>query len=483
MLTAARIDNMPQMAIQPVRPYRAQTLGAVAVMICVPALCIAAGQAGLLRLIFPVLALAVSAFLFWRSKPLYVGLVFWLWFLTPFLRRMADFQSGWQAQSAVLLAPYLAAGVSFITLLTSLRHLGKRQSLPYTCALVAVLYGFLVGVSRFPLFDVFRALLNWLVPIAFGYFLYHHRELYQEFRSAIEKAFLYGMLVTGAYGVYQFFTLPGWDKMWMLNVQMNSFGTPEAMEVRVFSTMNAPMIFAAVVAAGLLLLFCAKGKLRLLAAGCGFLALMLTMVRSGWLDLIAGFAFLAMRLDMRQRLRLALAAVACAVFLLASLQIPVIHSEVTTRIHSFSNANEDVSYSARIEGHESALRVLAQEPFGEGIGSTDAKHNTEGDDDIIGPDDSTVLKFLYELGWIGSLIYGVGLVTLTVQLARADHSDPFVMASKAIVIGLAAQCLLNSVVTGLLGFLVWTFAALSLAGAESIAGAVEQPDPLEFAAV
>lgn len=480
MLTA-RIGEIPQTAPAAGRTYRAQTFGALAVMICIPALCIAAGQAGLLRLTFPVLALVIGAFLFWRSKPLYVGLVFWLWFVTPFLRRMADFQSGWQAESAVLLAPYLAAGISLVTLLTSLRDLGNRRSLPYVCALVAIFYGFLIGVSRFPLFDVFRALLNWVIPVFFGYFLYQHRELYQEFRRVIEKAFLYGVLVMGAYGLYQFFTLPDWDKMWLLNVQLNSFGSAEPMEVRVFSTMNAPMIFAAAMATGLLLLFCVKGKLRLLAAGCGFLALMLTMVRSGWLDLVAGFAFLGLRLDMRQRFRLALAAVACAVCLFASLQLPVIHSEVTKRIDSFSNTSQDVSYSARVAGYESALRELSQEPFGEGIGSTDAKHNTEGDDDLIGPDDSTLLKFLYELGWIGSVIYGVGLVTLTIQLARADHSDAFVMASKAIVIGFVAQCLLNSVVTGLLGFLVWTFAAMSLAGADRTTDAVEMPEPRELA--
>lgn len=482
MLTA-RMGDIPRTADAPARTYRAQTFSALAVMVLIPALSIAAGQAGLLRVVFPALTLVIAIFLFWRSKPLYVGLVFWLWFVTPFLRRMADFQSGWQAQSAVLLAPYLAAGVSVFTLLTSLRDLGNRRSVPFVCALAAILYGFLVGVLRFPLFDTLRALLNWVIPVFFAYFLYQHRELYREFRSVIEKAFLYGVLVTGAYGIYQFFTLPDWDKMWLLNVQMNSFGAAAAKEVRVFSTMNAPMIFAAMMATGLLLLFCMKRRLRLLAAGCGFLALMLTMVRSGWIDLIAGFIFLGMKLDMRQRFRLVLAALACAVCLLASLQLPVIHHEVTKRIDSFSNTSQDVSYSARVAGYESALRVLSQEPFGEGIGSTDAKHNTEGDDDIIGPDDSTLLKSLYELGWMGTLIYGVGLVMLTIELARADHSDAFVLASKAIVIGLVAQCLLNSVVTGLLGFLLWTFAAMSLAAAGESANEAAAPELREFAAI
>jgi O-antigen ligase len=82
--------------------------------------------------------------------------------------------------------------------------------------------------------------------------------------------------------------------------------------------MNAPAVFAAVAAFGLLLLFNLKGKLRLLAFACGFLALILTMSRASWLTLVAGFVFLATRLELRQRFRLVLAAVACLLLLLDS---------------------------------------------------------------------------------------------------------------------------------------------------------------------
>jgi hypothetical protein len=443
--------------------YKAQTFGALLVMVAVPALCIAGNQAGVLRIVFPSLSLAIGGFLFWRSKPLYVGLVCWLWFVTPFLRRMADFQSGWSPSSAVLLAPYLVTGISAITLLTSLKEFAQRRSLPFVCALVAILYGTIIGLMRFPLFNVLQALLNWVVPVIFGFFIYQHRELYSEFRRVIERSFLFGILLTGAYGIYQFFTLPDWDRLWMLNVQMNSFGTVEALKVRVFSTMNAPAIFAAVTTCGLLLLFGLKGKLRLLAAACGFLALILTMSRASWLSLVAGFIFLALQLDMRQRLRLAIASVVCIVFLLASTQIPVVNDLVSQRIRTFSDPSQDVSYSARIEGHQQAFQQIAQEPFGEGLGSTDTEHGTEGDDDFIGPHDSTILEFLYSLGWIGSLIYAMGLGALGLQLLRSGRSDPFVLASKAIIIGFMAQCLLNSVMLGILGFMVWIFASMSLA--------------------
>jgi hypothetical protein len=302
--------------------------------------------------------------------------------------------------------------------------------------------------------------------VVFGLFIYENWQLYPDFRRVIERSFLYCLLLLGAYGIYQFFGLPEWDRMWMLNVQLNSFGEVDPMKTRAFSTMNAPAIFAAAMACGLLILSNMKGTLRLLAAACGFIALILTLSRASWLSLAAGIIYLIFRMEMRARMRLVLAISSCTVFLVLFAQIPGIDELVTRRVDTFSQPGQDDSLSARVEGHEQALRELAQEPWGEGVGSTDTLHNTEGDDDIIGPHDSTLLEFLYSLGWIGTFIYALGLGSLGLQLFRAGGKDPFVLSAQAILIGFMAQALLNSVFLGVLGFMGWTFASLSLAGAE-----------------
>jgi hypothetical protein len=467
MMTAALTDE--EVALAPIAqqpPPRMQIFAAFSVMFVIPALCIAGGQAGVLRITFPVLSMVVGGYLLWRWKPAYLELVLWLWFLTPFLSRMADFQSGWNPKSAVELAPYVTAALSGLPLLASLRSLGDRRALPYVCAIVAILYGLTLGLVSLPLFDVLRALLNWLVPVLFGLFVYQNRGQYPAFKRVVERSFLLGTLVTGAYGIYQYFVLPEWDRMWMLNVQLNSFGKIEAMAIRVFSTMNAPAIYAAVTVCGLLLLFNLKGKLRILAAACGFVGLMLTVSRASWLSLAAGAIYLTICSGMRQRARLAVAAFACTVFLFGIAQIPAVHDVLLQRFESFSDPTQDVSFSARVEGHEKAFRELGQEPYGEGVGSTDANHNTEGDDAIIGPHDSTILEFLYSLGWAGSLVYLMGLGSLGFQVMRTTNSDPIVISTKAILVGFAAQCLLNSVMIGVLGFMVWTFASMCLAAAD-----------------
>lgn len=456
---------------------RVQIFAAYGALIVIPAVCIVIGQAGVLRLAFPALSVAAGAFLLWRSKPAYVGMVMWLWFLTPFLSRMADYQSGWQQQSTVELAPYAAAGLAGLPLLASLRTLGDRRALPYVCALVAILYGFILGLVTLPLFNVLRAMLNWIVPVLFGLFIFQHRDLYPEFKRVMQRSFLFGTLICGLYGIYQFFALPEWDRMWMLNVQLNSFGAVEAMKVRVFSTMNAPAIYAAVTACGLLLLFNQNGKVRLLSAAAGFLGLMLTVSRSAWLSLVAGGIFLMMRAGTRQRIRLGIAVFACGVFLMGMTQVPVVQELLSQRVQSFSDPNQDVSFAARILGHQQAFQQLAGEPFGEGMGSTDTMHNTEGDDDIIGPHDSTILEFLYSLGWIGTLVYGLGIGSLVFQIVRNHETDPFVVSSKAILIGFVVQTLLNSVMIGILGFMVWTFASMSIAAADYARAQAEEPAP------
>jgi lysylphosphatidylglycerol synthetase-like protein (DUF2156 family) len=400
--------------------------------------------------------------------------VIWLWFVTPFLGRMSDFQAGWTPANPVELAPYVTAGIAGIPLLANLRCLSNRRTLPFVCALAAILYGLILGLTYLPLFNVLRALLNWIVPVIFGLFVYENRQLYPEFREVIEKSFLYGLLVTGAYGIYQFFVLPDWDRLWMLNVQIGAFGGVDAMKTRAFSTMNDPAIFAAVMASGLLLLLNLKGKLRLLSAACGFCGLILTLTRASWLSLGAGCIYLMFRLGMRARLRLALAAFTCIVCLVGIAQIPGVNQIVEDRIATLTQPGEDISFESRIEGHEQALRALAQEPWGEGVGSPDTLHTTTGNDAFIGPHDSTMLEFLYSLGWVGTLIYVFGLFKLGVQLLRVRCSDPFVVSAHAILIGFLAQCMLNTVMLGILGFMVWTFASMCLA-------AQDCPEPVEEA--
>ncbi|QYO62553.1 hypothetical protein [Leptolyngbya sp. 7M] len=58
------------------------------------ALCLATGLSQLLNLAFPAGALLVGVLLYIRYPILYNGFSWWMWFLTPFVRRLVDQKIG-----------------------------------------------------------------------------------------------------------------------------------------------------------------------------------------------------------------------------------------------------------------------------------------------------------------------------------------------------------------------------------------------------
>jgi len=73
------------------------------------ALALAARLGALLQYLFPVAAVLTAVLIERRSLTGYLSFVIWLWMLTPFVRRVADLQSGWHEPSLILLAPYGAS--------------------------------------------------------------------------------------------------------------------------------------------------------------------------------------------------------------------------------------------------------------------------------------------------------------------------------------------------------------------------------------
>src|SRR4028119_173132 len=77
-------------------------------LLLITALCLAAGLGKVLNIIFPAGSFAVGLFLYLRYPILYVGFTWWVFFLTPFVRRLIDVRIGFAEPRPVLLAPFLA---------------------------------------------------------------------------------------------------------------------------------------------------------------------------------------------------------------------------------------------------------------------------------------------------------------------------------------------------------------------------------------
>ena len=428
-------------------------------LVLITGLGILAGAGGILRLLFPLGATIVGGLLYVRYPLLYVGFTWWIWFLTPLVRRLIDQQGGWQDPSIVLLAPPLVTLISAITLLRHLPNAHRQEGLPFILCLASIVYGLLIGLIQNSVAGTLVALLNWLPPVLFSFHLFINWQEYLAYRQTIQRSFLWGVLVMGAYGVWQYLTAPDWDRFWLTNaVDTDVFGHPEPLGIRVWSTMNSPQPFAAVMMAGLILLLSNRGSLKFAATGVGYLSFLLTLARSGWLSWLAALLIYFPSLKSHLQVRLLATLMIMALVVVPLVSIEPIASEIAPRLESLSNTQEDGSYQARLDGYNQLLGEALGEGVGRGLG-------TVVESDRLGSQDSGILTLLFSLGWIGTLPYITGIFLIFFKLFQAAETglDTFASAARAIAFGIFAQMGLNVAMVGVVGMVLWGFLGIGLA--------------------
>ncbi len=436
------------------------------------ALCVLAGAGSILRLFFPVGAFVVGVFLYRRYPFLYLGFTWWLWFLTPWVRRLIDYRSGWVNPSTVLLAPYLA---TLVTLATFLRYLPKtyrQEGLPFVLSCTAVFYACIIGLvnSKFGVNSgviniistgfvstptgVLVSTLEWLTPILISFHLFVNWQYYPEYRQNMQRCFRWGVLVMAVYGVVQYLVAPEWDRFWIKNVIElggTSFGLPQPLGIRVFSTMNSPGPFALTMMAGLLLLLTDQSNLRFFAMVFGYLAFLLTLVRSAWLGWFLGLLIFISSLKAHLQIRLII-----TIFILGMCAFPLTTVEpfsevISARVQTLSNLQEDGSYQARSDTYDRALGTALFEPIGNGLGLPGV--------------DSAVVDLFLAMGWVGAIPYLSGVALLLFKLSQCIERrfDTFVSAASAISLSSLSLVLLGNPLIEFPGVILWSFLGIALA--------------------
>lgn len=441
-------------------PWLQPTLAWAAILglILFSILCVLVRAGGLLRIAYPAGALVVGIVLYQRYPILYLGYTWWVAFLTPFLRRLIDFQSGWLDPNPVLLAPFLVMFVSGMTFMQHMPRLYRREGLPFMLATIAIVYGLLVGLIRNPPVSVVVPLLNWLAPLLFGFHLLANWRHYPEYRQNLQRTFVWGVLITGVYGIVQYLVAPPWDGLWLVNSKSVAFGTPEPLGMRVFSTMNSPGPFATVLMAGLVLLFTSHSSIRFLAAGSGYLAFLLSLVRSAWLGWGVALLTFVPALKPRLQMRLIVTILVMAIAVIPLVNLQPFSSAIAARMGSLSDTQNDVSFNARLAGYDEILGAALAEIPGQGLGFVLASDN-------LGSNDSGILTILFTLGWLGALPYLGGIFLLILSLFQITEaaSDAFISAARAITLGVFVQIGLGNPTIALSGVVFWGFAGMALA--------------------
>ena len=430
------------------------------------AVCTLGGAGSILRPGYVIFSLAVAILLYLRYPVLYISFTWWMWFLTPFLARVADLRSGWDPNRFMLISQYLVTLLTLHTALKCLPRSLREGGLPFVLAFVAIFYGFLIGLIKTTPFTAARGLLDWLTPISFAFYLFINWRDYPQYRQNIQRTFLWGALIMGIYGIYQYLVAPQWDIFWLESAKLNSMGDPEPLGLRVWSTMASPAPFATVMMAGLVLIFNNDNKdfFRLPATAAGYIAFLLTTVRTLWGGWFVAVVSFFGSLKSQLQIRLIITFLVMALCVLPLMTIEEISKPIFDRFETFGNLEKDDSAQVRQKIYEEGLNKALTDPLGNGIGNTFIV-NEKGE---LVPlvVDSGFLDTFFTLGWFGVIFYLGGLLLLIYKIFQFTEvrTDAFMAASRGISTGMVFTLLGSSGMLGVAGMVMWGFFAMVLAG-------------------
>ncbi len=444
---------------------RAARLG-LAAFILITAGGVFSPAAKLLIALVPLFSFGLGLYLHRHFRGYYVALVCWLFFLISLVRRLIEFRTGSPTASFVMISPFLACLAGLYIFHNEWTGIFASRLRTWTYVAIAVFYGAVVGLLSNPLSAVVQDIFGWTSPMCFGLYLYAQREHAGELLASLRSSFLYGTLVMGVYGLYQFFFLAPWDALWMENSGLTSIGSPEPLQVRVFSTMNTPQPLADFLIAGVLLSMTARRRIRFLAMPLGILVTGLTISRSSWICGAISLIYMTISFTPKQRLQLGGLLLVCFALLGVAYQVPEVSEMLRRRVESFTDLRGDYSVNDRLESQQQAISAFESSPFGLGLG-VEGHNKSDGPTYGVPPQsialgDNGLEEVLLSFGWCGSLIFFVGFggaVAVSLRGSREQELLPL----KALLVGMVFQIPVMGVFPGASGFLLWSAIGLSFA--------------------
>ncbi|MFL5617290.1 MAG: O-antigen ligase family protein [Gemmatimonadaceae bacterium] len=451
---------------------------AVAALTLYVTIAVAGGGGRTLTVTYPLGCVVVALFAYVRSPATYVGFVFWSWLLTPFLRRVFDLRFGYHPASLLLAGPVLATAVAGFTLLRRAQGLRGTTYVPFLLALFALLYAYTVGLIQQPLVAATYDLLNWGGPLLFGLHLALEWRRFPRWRSVFTNVALWGMVVTSAYGLYQFVDPPAWDRVWVYNAEMYSVGLPVPFLIRVFSTMNAPASFAAFLMFAVLIGLPAPQRWKFLALALGLTMLLLTKTRSAWAAFLVGALVLQLRQPLRTLPRQWIALAVVLLLAAPAITHPRVLKAVAGRAASLSRLEEDRSYRERMQITKYVVQRLERNAAGEGlgeIGSAGKLTGSNGRKGSVTALDSGPLEVFSVMGWMGGALFTLAIAGILIPIVRERRArrDAVTNGAAAAVIALLTASFFGNVFNGVSGVMFWSAVGLATAG-RTYALALEQ---------
>lgn len=419
-------------------------------------LLILAHQGRVIELFYPCGAFLIAVYFYRRSPAHYLGFVCWLFFLSPEVRRLADFMNGsFNPQSFVMIAPMLAVALCGFTLLRHVHVLGQRRAAPIVLIVLALFYAYIVGMVRAGPAAATFTLVNWLLPVLIAFRLVVTWRDYPIYRRVLLSTFTWGGLVMGAYGVLEYLSPLPWDAFWLIASQMESEGRPVPFGMRVSSTMNSSGVFAMTMMSVLLMLLGAPGKMKMATGLVAIPALLFTSVRGAWGGFVIGLLYPLAMLDGRSRLRMIGGLLGFALLCAPLAMIGDVSDSIVQRFDTVQNLGKDDSYQARAEFYHNFLAVALTDIAGQGLGTTGL--GTKLSDDSSQQNlvfDSGLMEVPFVMGWPGTLLYTAGIFMLIWRAIRASLSrsqDRFAISGVGLALAIFAMMIFVNTLIALPG--------------------------------
>ncbi|WP_162831497.1 O-antigen ligase family protein [Paraburkholderia caffeinilytica] len=427
-------------------------------------------QGRLVEFFYPAASFLIALRFYRRSPAHYLGFVCWLFFLSPEVRRLADFVSGsFNPKSPVMIAPMLAVALSGCALITNFRALGQRRTMPLMLIVLALFYSYLVGMVQVGPAAATFTLVNWLFPVLVAFRLVVTWQDYPDYHRVLLKTFVYGGLVMGLYGVIEYLSPPPWDVFWLIASQMESEGHPVPFGMRVSSTMNSSGPFSQTIMAVLLMSLAARGRMRVATGLVGIPALMFTSVRSAWGGLAIGLVYPLTMLDGRSRIRLIGGVLGFAMLCAPLAMVDQVSDNFMQRFNTIQDLGHDNSYQVRAELYKQFMSVALTDIAGQGLGMTGLGTKLSSDDSLqlTVVFDSGLLEVPFVMGWPGTLLYTTGIVMLLWRAFRASRQrarDRFAISGVGVAIAMFAMMVFVNTLIGLPGMFFFVGVILPVIG-------------------
>lgn len=417
----------------------------------------AAGAGSVLNLAFLPLAAAVALILYLRSPTRdYISFCLWIWMLAPLARRLADWSSGFNPLSLIIVAP----------LAVSLLAVGRanRKSFwsyaPFTAIMIVYGYGALLGMFQGQPIPALYTLATLISPVIFGCYILTYADRSREIAGTMLRTFIYGTFVLSLYAIDQYFNLRPWDAYWLVASELGSAGLPIPQMFRLFSTLNSPGPFALLLLVGLLAMFSSSSRLRWITPPLALVSLALTLVRSAWGGLAIGLLVLLVVGQGFQRLRYVLIGLLATILALPLLSYEPISEAFFGRLASIVNLAEDNSYNARLSFSDTILSQVDSLVLGNGLGISGLGTKLGGESsDAMRVFDNGILDLFYNFGLM-ALVILFSLAAMIYATIKNGSFDDYSRVSAAIAVGVLSQIVFSNALVGFGGMCIFPFVAI-----------------------